>query len=123
MRTTIFLLAAALALPLSAHASDPAMDAGQAAFKVCMACHSAQKGKLGIGPSLFGVYGRKAASLPGFHYSMAMTQSGLTWDEATLDAFITAPSAKVKGTSMPFAGLKDADKRKALIGYLKTLHD
>ncbi|MBW8734160.1 MAG: c-type cytochrome [Asticcacaulis sp.] len=116
---TALLIAGATA----AHADDTMTAAGKTAFGACRACHSVEKGKTGIGPSLYGIIGRKAGSVPGFTYSKAMTASGLTWDDAALDAFITAPQAKVPGTRMPYGGLKDAAKRQAVIAYLKTLHD
>lgn len=114
-----FLIAAASA----AHADDASVDAGKAAFGACRACHSVEKGKNGIGPSLYGVVGRKAGSVAGFGYSKAMTGSGITWDAAALDAYLTAPQTKVPGNRMPYGGLKDTVKRQAVITYLKTLHD
>jgi len=107
----------------AARADDAAVTAGKTAFGACRACHSVEKGKTGIGPSLYGIAGRKAGSLPGFTYSKAMSASGIVWDDAALDAFMAAPQAKVPGTRMPYAGLKDAAKRQAVITYLKTLHD
>lgn len=107
----------------AAHADDAAVTAGKTAFGVCRACHSSEKGKTGIGPSLYGVVGRKAGSAPGFSYSKAMIASGITWDDAALDAFMAAPSTRVPGTRMPYGGLKDAAKRHAIVDYLKTLHD
>lgn len=116
---TVILIAAT-----AAHAEDDAtVTAGKAAFGACKVCHSTEKGKAGIGPSLYGVVGRKAGSLPGFSYSKAMAGSGITWDAAALDAYIAAPQTKVPGNRMPYGGLKDAAKRQAVIGYLKTLHD
>ncbi len=116
---TVVLLAATTA----ARADDAAIAAGKAAFGACKVCHSAEKGKAGIGPSLYGVVGRKAGSLPGFSYSKAMAGSGITWDAASLDAYIAAPQTKVPGNRMPYGGLKDAAKRQVIIDYLKTLHD
>ncbi len=107
----------------AAHADDATVTAGKTAFGACRACHSAEKDKAGMGPSLYGVVGRKAGSVPGFSYSKAMTTSGITWDDAALDAFIAAPQARVPGTRMPYGGLKDAAKRQAIMAYLKTLHD
>jgi cytochrome c len=89
-----------------------------AAFAQCMACHSVEPGRTMIGPSLHGVVGRKAASLPGFAYSPALKASGLTWDEATLDKWIEAPARLVPGTRMTYAGMPDAASRKALIAWL-----
>ena len=72
-----------------------------------------------VGPSLFGVYGRKSASLTDYAYSDAMKAAGKTWDEATLDTYLTAPMKDVPGTKMTFAGLKDEAQRKEVIAYLK----
>jgi cytochrome c len=97
--------------------------AGEAVFKTqCGICHSIVAGKNMIGPSLFGVVGRKAGGIPGFHYSAANKDSGLTWDAATLNRYLTNPQAVVPGTIMPYAGLKDDTKRADLIAYLSTLH-
>lgn len=74
------------------------------------------------GPSLFGVVGRKAGQVPGFHYSAANEKSALTWDAATLDTYLTKPSAVVPHTIMSYQGLKDATKRANLIAYLSTLN-
>lgn len=75
-----------------------------------------------MGPSLAGIVGRKAGVEPGFHYSPANEKSGLTWDAATLDRYLTSPAAVVPHTIMTYGGLKDADKRANLIAYLSTLH-
>jgi cytochrome c2 len=91
------------------------------AFNQCTACHSTTPGKTIIGPSLAGIYGEKAAVVPGFQFSDAMKKSGITWNAANLDAFLTNPQAKVPGTLMGFAGIKDPAQRKAVIDYLKTL--
>lgn len=72
-------------------------------------------------PSLAGVVGRKAGSIAGFAYSDANKASGLTWDEKTLDTYLTNPMKMVPGTKMTFAGIPDAAKRKEVIDYLKTL--
>lgn len=98
-----------------------AADGKPGAFAQCAACHSIEPGKTGIGPSLHGVTGRKAASLPGFAYSTALKNSGLTWDEAGLNKWLESPLTMVPGTKMSYAGLKDPVKRKAVIEYLATL--
>jgi len=91
------------------------------AFNQCTACHSTTPGKTIIGPSLAGVYGHKAGQVPGFQFSDAMKNSGMVLNEKTLDAFLANPTAKVPGTTMAFAGVKDEDQREAIIDYLKTL--
>ncbi len=111
----------ALVATAQAHAQDAAIAAGRNAFGVCRTCHSDVKGRSGFGPSLYGVAGRKAGSLPGYAYSDAMKASGIVWDDAALNAFIAAPRDTVKGTYMPYAGMKDAGKRAAVIAYLKSL--
>lgn len=98
-----------------------AADGKPATFAQCAACHSTEKGKMGIGPSLAGVYGTKSGEIPGYAFSDAMKAANLTWDDATLDKYLTAPMKVVPGTKMTFAGLTDAAKRKEVIEYLKTL--
>ncbi|MGF7146739.1 cytochrome c [Sphingomonas zeicaulis] len=103
--------------PISAQTAAPAAPP---AFAACRACHVVQKGaKSGLGPNLYGVVGRPAASLPGFNYSPAMKSSKLTWDEATLDTYLAGPTKKVPGTRMPIA-TPDPAKRAAIIAYLKA---
>ena len=91
------------------------------AFVPCMSCHAVTPGQNGIGPSLAGVVGRKAGMATGFVYSEAMKDSGKTWDEATLDTFLTNPMGAVPGTRMTYMGQSDPAKRKAVIEYLKML--
>lgn len=113
-------LAAMLLAPLAARAQDA--SAGAAVFKrLCAVCHSPVAGKNMVGPSLFGIIGREAGTVPGFHYSQANRTSGITWDAAKLDPYLTDPRAVVPGTIMGFPGLKDAQQRADLIGYLATL--
>ena len=90
------------------------------AFAQCKACHSADPGKNGIGPSLAGIFGDKAATVPGFEFSDAMKNSGLTWNQPTLDRYLTDPRGTVPGTKMAFGGVADAAKRQAIIDYLKA---
>ncbi len=94
---------------------------GKKVFKKCAICHSVKKGKKKIGPSLFGVAGRKAATVKGFRFSKALKKSGLTWDDASLDKFLEKPRKAVRGTRMAFGGLRSKKDRENLIAYLKTL--
>lgn len=91
-----------------------------AAFMQCRSCHSVEPGKNLIGPSLAGIYGQKAAALPGFAYSKALRESGLSWDEATLDAWLAGPTKLVPGARMVIP-VPDAARRQDIIAYLKTL--
>lgn len=98
-------------------AADPA--AGEKAFAVCKACHQVgETAKNVIGPNLNGLVGRQAGGVEGFKYSDAMKNSGLTWDEATLTEYLKNPKAKVPGTKMAFAGIKDDAKIADVIAYL-----
>lgn len=97
--------------------------AGEAVFKSqCSICHSPQASRNMVGPSLFNVVGRPAGKVPGFHYSPANRNSGLTWDASTLDRYLTSPGTVVPHTIMTYGGLKDATKRADLIAYLASLH-
>jgi cytochrome c len=84
----------------------------------CSACHVLNG--VGQGPSLVGVVGRKAGSLPGFGYSDVMKASGLTWTEASLDRFLSGPTKMVPGTAMR-AIVPDPTERRDLIAYLASL--
>ena len=100
-----------------------AEEPGETVFKKnCAVCHTLDAGKNKIGPSLAGVVGRKAGGVPGFAYSAANKNSGDTWDEQTLDTYLTDPRKFMPGTKMVFAGLKNPEDRKALIEYLKEQH-
>jgi cytochrome c len=104
----------------AAAAGDPV--AGKAVFQsTCAICHAVQAGQNKIGPSLFGIVGRKTGSVPGYNYSPANMGANLTWDEATLDKYLESPRTVIPGTKMPYAGQKDAGKRADLIAYLATL--
>jgi cytochrome c len=116
-------LVAGSAFCAASPASAQDVAAGEAVFKSqCGICHSVQPGRNIIGPSLSGIVGRPAGKVPNFHYSAANAASGLTWDAATLDRYLTSPSAVVPHTTMTYAGLKDAQRRANLIAYLSTLH-
>jgi len=92
---------------------------GQTAFLVCKTCHSLEPGKNGVGPSLHGVFGRKAGTEPGFNYSPAMANSNVVWTEDTLSKYLADPKGFIPGNKMPFPGLADAQKRQDVISYLK----
>lgn len=90
-------------------------------FKQCAICHKVEPGQHGLGPSLAGVFGARSAHAGGFNYSDAMESANLTWNQATLDRYLANPQGVVPGTTMAFAGVKDAAKRAEIIAYLKTL--
>jgi cytochrome c len=101
-----------------AQAQDAA--AGEKTFNVCRACHQVgETAKNTVGPILNGLFGRKSGSIPGYNYTDANKNSGITWDEATFSEYIKDPRAKIPGTKMVFAGLKDETRIKDLIAFLK----
>jgi cytochrome c len=102
-----------------ANAQDAA--AGEKVFAVCKTCHQVgDNAKNAVGPVLNGLLGRKAGSVDGYSYTDANKKSGLTWDDATFTEYIKDPKAKIPGTKMAFAGIKDEQKIKDLIAYLHT---
>jgi cytochrome c len=119
----VFIVLAAtivLASSLPAYA-DP--GAGQTSFnKICANCHTNRPNKNNIVPTLFGLIGRKSGSAPGFSYSDAMKNAGITWDENTLSKYLADPKAFIPGNKMPYAGVKKPDEREDIIAYLSTLH-
>jgi cytochrome c len=120
-KTPTTAMVAALALFAAATAARADGDAarGEQRFKECAACHSVAQGSNNVGPSLAGVFGRPAGSLPDFRYSNAMRKSGITWTEQALDEFLADPQKRVPANRMPYAGLPDATARADLIAYLE----
>jgi cytochrome c len=105
------------ALPASAE-GDPAE--GAKAFRVCAACHSLNPGTNMTGPSLAGVWDRKAGGLSSFpRYSPALRQSGLVWNEQSLDRWLTDPAALIPNNRMTIQGIADAKTRANLIALLQ----
>jgi cytochrome c len=93
---------------------------GQRVFQACAACHSLQANNNLTGPSLSGVFGRKAGALESFNrYSDALKSSGIIWNDNTLDAWIANPKAIVPGNEMTFAGIANAQQRADLLAFLK----
>jgi cytochrome c len=112
-------LSAALFLAGSGYALAQDAAAGEKVFAPCKACHQiGPNAKNAVGPELNGVIGRHSGSVEGYNYSPANKNSGLTWDEATFSEYIKDPKAKVPGTKMVFAGIKDEQKIKDLTAYL-----
>jgi len=95
--------------------ADP--EKGKVLFDQCAACHALDDTSAD-GPTLKGVFGRRAGSLESFRYSAAMRRSNVVWDATTIDAFITDPQAYMKGNRMAFAGMTDPSERDDLIAFL-----
>ncbi len=93
---------------------------GRKQFLRCNGCHAVRPDEPGMtGPHLAGIVGRPSAAVDGFAYTDALRALAITWDEALLDQWLEAPQAQVPDMCMPFAGLPDADARRALIAFLK----
>ena len=120
MRLLSFSIAgAALVASIGAAAAQDAA-AGEKVFTKCKVCHQIGEGaKNLVGPVLNGVVGRPAGTYPGYHYSDANKNSGITWDEATLKVYLKDPKAKVPGTKMVFPGLTSDEDIANVIAYLK----
>lgn len=101
-------------------AGDP--EKGAIIFRRCAACHSVQEGSPNkAGPGLFGIIGRKVASLPGYMYSMAMESADFVWTEDKLISFLTHPQQVLPGSKMPFMGLSRVDDASNIVAYLASL--
>lgn len=111
---------ALLAFSTSAQGAGDAA-AGKIVAERCAACHAFDAGKNKVGPSLFGVVGRKAGTLANFSYSTAMKRSGVVWTAGTLDAYLDGPKTLVLGNHMGYRGVTKAQDRAKLIAYLETL--
>jgi cytochrome c len=104
-----------------AYAQDAA--AGERTFMICRACHQIGPGAHdAIGPVLNGVVGRKAGTYPGYQYTDANKNSGLTWTPEELDKYLTSPQTVVPHTKMIFPGLKDPAQRQNVITYLEQFN-
>ena len=120
-----FLAATAAVLLASAASAMAAGDVaeGEKVFKrSCGSCQVVAKdGPRRLGPTLFGLVGRKAGTVEGFRYSEANKNSGVTWTPAILNEYLVDPKKFMPGTNMAFAGLKKDDERANIIAYLETL--
>jgi cytochrome c len=106
-------------LPAGAARADGDAVRGEAKFQDCAACHKLEAGANNLGPSLHGIFERKAGELADFRYSPAIKRSGIVWTPETLDTFITDPQATVPGNRMPYAGMAGPSDRADLIAYLQ----
>jgi cytochrome c len=111
---------AALSVLLLAGVAGADGDAvrGEVRFQDCAACHRLEAGTNNVGPSLHGIFTRKAGEIADFRYSPAIKRSGIVWTPEALDKFITDPQALVPGNRMPYAGMANASDRADLIAYL-----
>jgi cytochrome c len=118
----MMILGSALLLTSSLAASalaDGDAAKGEARFQECAACHRLEAGVNEVGPSLHGIFSRKAGELAEFRYSPAMKRSGVTWTAETLDKYIADPQAFIPANRMPYAGMGNANDRADLLAYLQ----
>ena len=119
MKSILMAAVALAAMAQAAQAQDAA--AGEQSFKKCLPCHAIGEGaKTKVGPQLNGIDGRKSGTAEGYSYSDANKNSGITWNEATFKEYIKDPRAKVPGTKMIFAGIKNEKEVGDLWAYLAS---
>jgi cytochrome c len=120
MKKTTFsalVIVTAMAAASGAQAQDAA--AGKTSFNKCLACHAIGEGaKNKVGPELNGLDGRKSGTAEGYSYSNANKNSGITWNEAVFKEYIKDPKAKIPGTKMAFAGIKNEKEINDLWAYV-----
>lgn len=121
MKRTLAVMILLFGFTAGAKAQDAA--AGEKVFAVCRPCHQVgETAKNTVGPKLNGLFGRKSGSVEGYNYTDANKNSGITWDEATFVEYIKNPRAKIPGTKMVYAGLKDEQRIKDLIAFLSQFN-
>jgi cytochrome c len=114
--SALIVLASSAIVP-AALAQDAA--AGKNSFNKCLACHAiGEDAKNKVGPELNGLDGRKSGTVPDYNYSEANKNSGITWNEANFKEYIKDPKAKVPGTKMFFAGIKNETEVNNLWAYI-----
>ena len=119
MRAARVMLGLGLVIASGVARADGDAARGEKRFDECAACHSVERGVNNVGPSLAGIFTRKAGELPDFRYSPAMKRSGIAWSPQTLDNFVGDPQKLVPANRMPYAGMADAGARADLIAYLR----
>lgn len=104
--------------------AEPEVIDGKRAFAPCGVCHVVEQGKRSlVGPNLYAIVGTPAGKSDDFAYSSALRDSGIVWTEENLDAFIENPRALIPGNRMAFVGEKRAERRTAIIDYLRKQSD
>lgn len=118
---TLSALAVVTSLAFASSASAQDAAAGKTAFNKCLACHSIGEGaKNKVGPELNGIDGRHSGSAPGYNYSDANKNSGITWNKEQFLEYIKDPKAKIPGTKMAFAGIKNETEANNIWAYISS---
>ncbi len=121
--TRSWIVAAAMLAASLTGASAQDVAAGEQSFKKCLPCHAVGEGaKNKVGPVLNGLESRHSGSIEGYNYTDANKNSGIVWSEETFKEYITDPKAKIPGTKMVFAGIKNEKERGDLWAYLKQFN-
>jgi cytochrome c len=112
-------LGALIVIAWSAAALAQDVDAGKTSFNKCLACHAVGEGARNkVGPLLNGLEGRKSGTIEGYSYTEANKNSGITWSKETFLEYIRDPKAKIPGTKMIFAGIKNEKEAGDLWAFL-----
>lgn len=110
----------ALSLGTTFASAESDFARGEKVSRKCTACHNFEVKKNKLGPHLVDLLGRKAGSIEGYKFSKALRESGLVWDEFTLDGYLANPRKFVKGGKMIFTGLRKEQDRTAIISYIRS---
>ncbi len=118
IKSRLMIVAVACVVPMTAgYAQD--LNAGATSYKKCATCHDVgETAKNKVGPVLNGLDARKSGTIAGYNYSDANKKSGIVWSEAAFLEYIKDPKAKIPGTKMVFAGIKNEGEAKNLWAYL-----
>jgi cytochrome c len=118
MRVLVIAAATLVAATGLANAQD--LAAGEQSFRKCLPCHAVgEDAKHKIGPVLNGLDGRKSGTIDGYNYSEANKKAEIVWSEASFKDYIQNPMARIPGTKMAFAGIRNDPEIAALWAYLK----
>lgn len=124
VKMTLFVALFSFAASLSPALAEGDVKKGKRVFKKCKVCHSLKKNaRAKIGPSLYGIIGRKIAIMPNFKYSKAMSGSDIIWTEEKIKLYLKKPRSMFKKTKMIFPGLKKEKDRNNLIAYIKSVQE
>ena len=118
-RSALILLATASVFAAGIARADGDAKRGEKLFEECRACHATERGVHGVGPTLYGVFGRRAGALDDFRYSPALKKSGITWTAQVMDAYVGDPQKAVPANRMPYGGMPEARDRADLVVYMQ----